>query len=193
MEPPQKIKHHLGQLEKRGFLRVDKLKGVMDVATPGSVKGLNRNATQIFNIPIVGTANCGPATVFAEANFQGFVRASSRVLGRSKATGLFAIRADGSSMNRAEVDGKRIADGDYLLVDSGQKSPRNGDIVVSVIDGMANVKRFASLTARTIQIVLMSESSFDFQPIHIHPDDDFFICGKVVERDQRSLAQRKRI
>lgn len=178
-EPPQKIKHHLGQLQKRGFLRVDKIRGVMDATTHGLAKGLLKGTTRIFNVPIVGTANCGPATIFAETNFQGFLRASSKLLGRSRATGLFAIRADGPSMNRAEIGGKRIEDGDYLLVDRNRTSPRSGQIVVSIIDGMANVKRFID-DRQHGQIVLVSESTHDYQPIHIHPDDDYQISGTVV-------------
>jgi NAD(P)-dependent dehydrogenase (short-subunit alcohol dehydrogenase family) len=43
---------------------------------------------------------------------------SSKLVGRSKPKGLYAIKADGSSMNRAEVNGKRIEDGDFIVVNS---------------------------------------------------------------------------
>jgi SOS-response transcriptional repressor LexA len=33
---------------------------------------------------------------------------------------------------------------------------------------------------RSRQIVLRADSSFDYEPIHLHPDDDFSISGKVV-------------
>ena len=41
-EQPQKIKHHLQQLEKKGFLAIDRVKGIMDKSssTPGWAKGL---------------------------------------------------------------------------------------------------------------------------------------------------------
>ncbi len=180
-ESPQKIKHHLLQLQKRGFLSIDRAKGVMEKASskPTWAKGLLDAKSQLFAIPIVGTANCGPATIFAEENFQGFLRVSSKLIGRSKPTGLYAIKADGSSMNRAEVTGKRIEDGDYVIIDKESQDPRTGDVVLAIIDNKATVKRFIDDRANG-QIVLAAESSFDYEPIHLHTDDDFTINGTVV-------------
>src|SRR5438105_1352426 len=69
-EAPQKIKHHLQQLEKRGFLVIDRAQRTMERAgtQPGWAKGLLESSARLFSIPIVGTANCGPATIFAEQN-----------------------------------------------------------------------------------------------------------------------------
>src|SRR3990167_3424772 len=77
-ESPQKIKHHLLQLQKKGFLSIDRAKGVMEKADskPTWAKGLLEAKSRLFSIPIIGTANCGPATIFAEQNFQGFLRIS---------------------------------------------------------------------------------------------------------------------
>lgn len=180
-ESPQKIKHHLLQLEKKGFLSIDRGKGVMQRAqsTPDWARGFLQKTSRLFSIPIIGMANCGPATIFAEQNFEGFLRVSSRLLGRHKPTGLFAIKASGSSMNRAELEGKRIEDGDYVIVDSQDKSVRTGDIVVAVIDNKGTIKRFIDDRANG-QIVLTAESSLDYEPIHIHPDDEFSVSGKVI-------------
>ncbi len=57
---------------------------------------------------------------------------------------------------------------------------RNGDIVLSIIDGMANIKRFF-LDKANNQVVLVSDSTKEFPPIYIHEDDDFMINGKVVQ------------
>jgi SOS-response transcriptional repressor LexA len=180
-ESPQKIKHHLLQLQKRGFLTIDRSRGVMGrtPAAPGWSKGLLNKPKKLFSIPIVGTANCGPATLFAEENFEGFLRVSSKLVGRSRPAGLFALRADGSSMNRAEVGGRFIEDGDLVVVDSSDRDVRTKDIVVAVIDNKATVKRFIDDRANG-QVVLRADSSFDYEPIHLHPDDDFSINGKVI-------------
>jgi SOS-response transcriptional repressor LexA len=180
-ESPQKIKHHLVQLQKKGFLSIDKSKGFMEKTppTPAWAKGLLNKSAQLFSIPIIGTANCGPAELFAEQNFPGFLRASSRLIGRSKPAGLYAIKADGSSMNRAEIEGKRIEDGDYLIIDNRQTSPRSGEIVLAIVDNKATVKRFINDKANH-QIVLKADSTFDYDPIYLHPDDDFLINGKVI-------------
>ena len=180
-ESPQKIKHHLLQLEKKGFLKIDKIKGVMErSSSEGSwARGLLDKKSRLFSIPIVGTANCGPATIFAEQNFQGFLRLSSKLVNRSKPTGLFAIKAEGSSMNRAEIDGKHIEDGDYVIVDSEDKEARDKNIVLVIIDGKATIKRLID-DRKNGQVVLKADSSFDYEPIYLHSDDDFIINGKAV-------------
>ena len=180
-ESPQKIKHHLLQLQKKGFLKIDRIKGIMDCASPapGWAKGLLDKASRLFSIPIIGTANCGPATIFAEQNFQGFLRISSKLIGRSKPTGLFAIKTDGSSMNRAEIEGKHIEDGDYVIIDSQHKNVKSNDIILAIVDKKGTIKRFID-DRQNGQIVLKADSSFDYEPIYLHPDDDFNINGKVI-------------
>jgi repressor LexA len=180
-ESPQKIKHHLLQLQKKGFLSIDRIGGIMGrtSTTPGWAKGLLNKASRLFSIPIVGTANCGPATIFAEQNFQGFLRVSSKLVGRSKPTGLYAIKTDGSSMNRAEIKERSIEDGDYVIVNGEDKDARNNDVIVAIIDNKATIKRFIDDREHG-QIVLKADSSFDYDPIYLHPKDDFSISGKVV-------------
>ena len=180
-ESPQKIKHHLLQLQKKGFLTVDRTKGVMGrtALKPGWANGLFQETKKLFSIPIIGTANCGPAEIFAEQNFQGFLRVSSKLLNRPKPTGLFAIKTDGSSMNRADVNGKRIEDGDFAIVDSQDTNAKTGDIVLTIIDNKATIKKFID-DRQNGQIVLKADSSHDYEPIYLHPDDEFFINGKVI-------------
>ena len=180
-ESPQKIKHHLLQLQKKGFLTIDRAKGMMSrtALQPDWAKGLLKRASQLFSIPIIGTANCGPATVFAEENFQGFLRVSSKLIGRSKPSGLYAVKADGTSMNRAEIEGRKIEDGDFVIIDSRDRSVVSGNVVLAVIDDRATIKRFIDDRANG-QIVLVADSSFDYAPIYLHPKDDFIISGKAI-------------
>jgi repressor LexA len=180
-ESPQKIKHHLMQLEKKRFLMINRSKGTMERGStqPGWATGLLDKASHLFSIPIIGTANCGPATIFAEQNFQGFLRVSNKLVGRKNPTGLFAIKADGSSMNRAQISGKSIEDGDYVIIDSRSIGVKNNDRVLTIIDDKATIKRFID-DKENNQIVLKSDSSYDYEPIYLHQDDDFTINGKVV-------------
>ncbi len=189
-ESPQKIKHHLLQLQKKGFLSIDRAKGMMgrSSTTPDWAKGLLKKTTHLFSIPIVGTANCGPATIFAEENFEGFLRVSSKLVGRSKPTGLYAIKASGSSMNRAEIDGKQIEDGDYAILDKNDLNVRTNDVVLAIIDNKGTIKRVINDREHG-QIVLKADSSFDYEPIHLHPDDDFTISGKVVRVIKKPKGQ----
>jgi repressor LexA len=180
-ESPQKIKHHLLQLQKKGFVTIDRAKGTMERAssTPGWAKGLLHRASHLFSIPVIGTANCGPATIFAEKNFQGILRVSGKLIGRSKPAGLYAIKTDGSSMNHAKVNGKHIEDGDYVIINKDDINVKSGDVVLAIIDNQATIKRFIDDRANG-QIVLRADSSHDYDPIYLHPDDDFSISGKIV-------------
>lgn len=180
-ESPQKIKHHLQQLEKKGFFTIDRDKGLMEKTSliPGWANGLLKSASSLFSIPIVGTASCGPATIFAEENFQGFLRVSGKLLGRATPTGLYGIKTNGTSMNRAEIAGKMIEDGDYVIIDSNRKDVRDNDIVLAIIDNKATIKRFID-DRKNGQVILKADSSYDYDPIYLHPDDDFLISGKAV-------------
>lgn len=170
---PQKIKHHLDQLEKKSLIVIDKRNNSIKKTHGGKISG-----TSLVSIPILGTANCGPATFYADSNTDGYLKLSSSLLKKKK--DIYVVKADGISMNRAVIGGNTIEDGDYLVVDSTYSTPEDNDIVVSVFDGMANVKRFRSDPDNN-RVVLLSESSRDFPPIIIHEDDDFQVAGKVVQ------------
>jgi repressor LexA len=177
---PQKIKHHLGQLEKRGLLKIDRVHGTIERPKSGWIDGFLQNGKRLLQIPIVGAANCGPAEVLAEENVVGYLRVSNSLVKRQNNEGLFAVRADGFSMNQAKVRGEAINNGDYLIVDGNDCEPHEGEVILSVIDGAANVKRFHRDAAHN-QVVLSSDSTEDFAPIYIGADDDFFVNGKVID------------
>lgn len=170
---PQKIKHHLNQLEKKGFLKIAKHTNTILRTQPGKIA-----SSSLLSIPILGTADCGPATFYADTNFEGYLKISSTLLKRKK--DIYAIRANGLSMNRVNIDGKNIEDGDYLIVESSSKKPKEGDVVVSVFDGLANIKKF-HFDQENNRVVLISESTKEFPPIFIHEDDDFHITGYVTQ------------
>jgi SOS-response transcriptional repressor LexA len=170
---PQKIKHHLAQLEKKGFLKIAKHSGTIERTEPGKIA-----KTSLLSIPILGTADCGPATFYADTNFEGYLKISSSLLNKKK--DVYAVRASGFSMNRADVNGDNIEDGDYLIVESTNRKPENGNVVVSVFDNVANIKKF-HWDKENNRVVLLSESTKDFPPIFIHEDDDFNITGYVTQ------------
>jgi repressor LexA len=178
---PQKVKHHMGQLEKRGLLHIDKAHGVIKNTRDTWDAPTKKQKGGLLMIPILGYASAGPATAIAEENIEGFLRISeSLVKPRPASHVLFAIRVKGPSMNRATIDKKKIEDGDYVIVDTTDRNPKNGDIILSIIDGMANIKRFHK-DEENKQIILISDSSQDFPPIYIHENDNYMINGKVVQ------------
>ena len=171
----QKIKHHLLQLEKNGLIQMDRLAKVMVKTRPGQ---LYRSA--LMAVPILGSANCGPATIYTEENVEGYLRISGKLLNKKK--DVFAIKASGYSMNKANINGESIDDGDYVIVDPSYRSVKNGDYVLSIIDGMANVKRYFE-DKENKRIILLSESSASVSPIFIHYDDldSYLVNGKVIQ------------
>src|SRR3989338_11611831 len=132
-EHPQKVKHHLGQLKLKGFLTAES-----KPETP-SARGFKLNKLGLLSIPILGAANCGEAQLYADESFEGFLQVSPSMVPKKK--GLFAIKAVGSSMNRANVGGKTIEEGDFVIVDRTDRKPRDGDYVLSIIGGQANIKK----------------------------------------------------
>ncbi len=177
---PQIVKHHLAQLESKGLIKIDKIKGLIK-KTMNEWQSSLGNA-KLLNIPILGSVNAGPATIFAETNIEGFLKISPTLLAPSAKNShrVFALKVVGESMNRAKIDGKKIENGDYIIVDINQKDFKNGDIVLSIIDGMANVKKL-NIDHGNKQIILLSESSKNFPPIYIHESDNFMISGKVIQ------------
>ena len=168
VDHPQQVKHHLSQLQKHNLIKTDKIERIKI----GEIKGSN-----LVNVPILGSANCGEATIFADENIEGFLRISKRFLGAVK--DVFAIRAKGPSMNKAKVDGKlSIEDGDYVIISKENKIPENGEYVLSVIDDVANIKKFY-FDRDNNQINLLSESTENYPPIVIHPDDKYLVNGIV--------------
>lgn len=170
---PQKVKHHISQLERKGFIRIDqKNKNISRLSN-------RTKASDIFiSIPIVGSANCGPATIYADQNIEGYLTISKRLVSNKKS--VFALRADGNSLNKANIGGKNIESGDFVIVDSENTLPHDGDYVVSIIDDMANIKKY-HLDKNHSRIALLSESTQEYSPIFVHENDNFRINGKVVD------------
>lgn len=168
---PQTVIYHLDQLKKKGIVYSD-IALKTRVAKPKAFA-----IDKIFNIPIVGSANCGPALELAQEDIKGYLKISQKSLGVSKPDGLIVIKAVGDSLNKANVNGDAIENGDYVVVDS-KKQPKNGDYVLSVIDDAANFKKFFKDEKRE-EIKLLSESTFDFPPIILHKED-FESSGYLV-------------
>ncbi len=172
---PQTVKYHLTQLEKNGQIKLDRFSAVQK-----TVKDWEEISSNIIAVPIIGSANCGEPSFFAEENYQGYLHVSRRLLTRFK--NIFAIEAVGTSLNMADINGKSVEDGDYLIVTPIQGKPNTGDYILSVIDGFANIKRFIEDKINE-QIVLISESTYDYPPIYIHEKDfqEYFVNGVVLQ------------
>jgi SOS-response transcriptional repressor LexA len=187
VEHPQKVKHHLLQMEKEGYIRVNWKEGSVKLLEKET---FDKEPASFFSIPVLGAANCGEATLLAEENPEGLLIVSKRML--NPRDQLFAVRAVGDSMNQAKINNKdNIEEGDYIVIDPKDKDIRQGSYVLSIINGSANVKRFYR-DPDNHQVVLCSESNRNYPPIYIHEDDnpDFLVNGKVVAVVKRPPISR---
>lgn len=174
---PGQIQHHLLQLEKRNLLFINRKNKTQRLESPVE-------DDRFVLVPIVGSASCGPALNYAEEYYEGFLRISKQLLGKQTTqlkNRYMAVKADGESMNNARIGKSKqpIKSGDFVLVDVTQKCADDGDYVLSIIGGMANIKR---LKKHEEYISLESESLTPerFPPIIVGQSENYMINGKVV-------------
>ncbi len=172
VDQPQLVKHHLFQLQKKGLIKAKSRSDIQQLLQHSS--SLQPSFVQI---PVVGAANCGPATLFADERIEKYITVSQSFL--KKTNNVFALVAKGDSMNRAQIDGNTIEENDYVVIDSDQRTPHSGDYILSVIDNCANIKKYAR--TKDGNIALLSESNSNYPPIYIGEDDQFIVNGKVIQ------------
>lgn len=168
---PFKVSYHLKKLEEKGFIKINK--------KTGEIKRLREDDPQnglFLAVPVLGSANCGDPNIFAEENLERFVKVSKNIIKAGK--DLIAIRASGNSMNKANINGQNIQDGDYVIVDS-KKKPIHNDYVLVIIDDCAAIKKICLSDLKNNIISLVPESTEKHPTIFIHKNDDFLINGVV--------------
>lgn len=168
---PSQITHHMNQLKKRGEL----------VRINNRLVPAMKTKAGFLTIPVLGEADCGEATKYADGSIIDNLVVSPSLVSSKHHDRLFALIARGDSMNATNINRKSINDGDFIVVEKiDMYEPENGEIVVSNIGGLANIKEFRREPGR---IVLLSRSQRknDFLPIFIHEDDDYSIEGRVID------------
>lgn len=177
---PQTIKYHLQRLAEDQELK-----------ERTSVQIEKNGTSDLIRIPVKGFVSAGPATHIASDETSAYLRVSSKLLESRNYKDLYALIVSGLSMNKANVHGKPINDGDFAIVDGSKRSPTDGQYVIAQVDNLANIKKL-HLDKENRQVVLLSESSEDFEPIFVHPDDnnENLIIGTVVQviRQPRFVA-----
>ncbi|MDA2936408.1 transcriptional repressor LexA [Patescibacteria group bacterium AH-259-L05] len=159
---------YLNALEEKGFIkRSSKGRGIEVV---------DHTKKTFINVPVLGTASAGSPRFFAEQNVEGYLKVSKGLI---KSNNIFAIQVSGDSMNLSKINGKKIRENDFILVDPRVKNFNNGDKVLTVIDGLATVKVFKKIDKRMIGLFPESTNK-KHRPIYLTPSDDFIINGKAI-------------
>ncbi len=167
---PFKISYHLKKLEASGFIKVDKKTGnIIRVNIGQTQKGL------FLAVPVLGSADCGDANIFADSRLEGYIKISKKIINSND--DLIAIKALGNSMNKANVHGQKIEDGDYVIVNT-KKQPHSQDYVLAITDNCANIKKLL-IDSKNKILSLVSESTENHPTFFIHETDKFLINGVV--------------
>lgn len=169
---PSQITHHLNQLVKRGQL----------VRRDGRLMPALSAAQGLVRIPVMGEADCGEATRFADGRILDTISVSPSLLSVKDASNIYALIARGDSMNKANINGKTIEDGDYVIAEKVDGyTPKDNDVVVSIIGGLANIKRFVRDVVHGRLLLISDSHRTDFAPIIISEYDEFQVEAKVVD------------
>jgi len=154
---------HLNNLEKMGFIRRDHTKSraielIEEIDVSDKV-----DTTHASMVPLVGTVAAG-MPILAEQNILSYFPIPED---RLPANQVFMLNVKGDSMINAG-----IFNGDYILVEC-QKTARNGEVVVALIDDSATVKTFYK---ESDHIRLQPENDA-LEPIIVN---DAEILGRVI-------------
>ncbi len=174
----QQVKHHRAMLISKGKLQPST--SSKEILSESNLIG---EKSDLVRIPVLGSANAGHATLYAEARVSGYLRVSSSKLPIRLSEKLYALKVVGDSMNIAKIGPEKLSadNGDYIIADGDTYIPISNDYVVSLIDGMANIKKLIVDKLHS-QVALVSESTNEYPPIVIDIDDsmDYLAQSKVL-------------
>jgi repressor LexA len=171
------VVNHLSALENKGY--------IIRTSEPRSIQLLDGNDDAnleyeyLIGIPIFGYANAGTPLVMAEEEALGILKIDRNLIGRKSKENLFGLIVKGDSMNERVLDGIKIEEGNYLIVDKDAKV-EEGDAVVAIIDSSATVKNI-SLKTEDVVVLYPESDNPTHQPIYIDSDSNFMINGKVIK------------
>jgi len=157
---------HVEALKKKGYL----------IGARNYSRGLSiaTSALSQFKIPLVGNIACGQP-LLAQEHIEAYIPYSGKGL-HGKSEGYFFLRAIGDSMNNADINGKNINDGDFVLIKQ-QNTAEIGQRIVALIGNEATIKRFKKGNGHYI---LEPESKNpNNKPIYIF--EDILIQGVVQD------------
>ena len=164
------VKRHLEALVKKGFLNIESnasrgitlLRNELNIDNSFAASG-----NDLFvKLPVIGRVAAG-SPILAVENIESSIVIDSSYL--KNAENAFALRVQGDSMIKAG-----IKEGDIVIV-SPEDNPRNGDIIVALLEDEATIKR---LKIRGKEITLIPEND-NYYPITIKDKETFKIVGKI--------------
>lgn len=127
---PKAAVDHVRALEKKGFLRCHGRR------SRGIELLVSEENSSIISIPILGDISAGRP--YEQIEYEhGKINVDRSILGISTDHRLLALAVNGESM-----EGRAIHDGDWVIADADAQ-PREGDVVIALIDGENTLKTLA--------------------------------------------------
>jgi repressor LexA len=163
IKSPNGVYKHLQALVEKGYLEYK-----------DKSYSLKEESQEFIEIPILGYANAGQPLVEATEENLGSIKIKKNL----KDTQLFAVIINGNSMNNAKVNGKKIEDNMYAIIQK-ESNYSDGDIILAIVDNSATIKKIKRIQD---QVILYPDSTNDkYREIFIDdPDNDLYVNGTVV-------------
>jgi len=159
---PKAAHKHLAALEEKGFIR--RRSGLSRAVEVVGWSG--KGAGSALPTPVVGRVRAG-MPILASEEVEGHLRLDPFIA----PAGSFVLRVVGDSMIEAG-----IRDGDYAVIRPDAR-PRNGAIVVALLDDEATVKRFY----RVADQIRLEPAHSGMEPIIVKPGEkEVRIIGCVI-------------
>jgi repressor LexA len=159
------IQHHLDALKKKGYLS----------HTPNQSRSLQFSSpNDTISIPLIGNIAAG-TPILAIENIEAYIPYDQKKI-KTGLSNYFFLRAVGTSMNMADVNGRNIENGDYVLIRK-QNTANYGQIVAALIGEEATIKKLSKGNGHIILEPISSDSTN--KPIYVF--DEFLIQGLVID------------
>lgn len=155
------VTQRLDALENKGLIIRDKFRhrGIRIINKENSY------FNQLINIPVIASAGCDMAQVYATETFDEYLTVDKKMLANH--IDVVAVKAIGNSMIDAG-----IRNGDYVLVEKTDVAS-NGELVVALLGDMAVIKRLQ----KTDNAIILHPEAKGYSPIFVNTED-FKIFGK---------------
>ncbi len=153
---------HLDALEKKGFIRRDRLSRGIKILQPSA----DPSRGELMAVPILGTIAAG-IPLLAVENRDGEVLVPRSMLGSSESA--FALKVRGDSMVEAH-----ILPGDVVII-RPQQTADDGDLVAALIGDEATVKRLRLQDG----VATLVPANSAYEPIPLR-DRDAQLLGKLI-------------
>lgn len=162
IDHPQKIKHHLQQLEKKGYIRREEKNQTFIL--------LKDPISDIVFLPLYGLAKCGQRDLNDDGSVDKFP-VSTRLFNIKTPNEFFLVKAEGDSMLPT------IKDGDLVIVRKQPAVDFAGQTALVVHQGTARIKNV--IWKSDLNYGLLISTNPEYKPMEFTVDDQFLIHGVV--------------